>query len=57
MPLKTAPKKASPEKKKEIVSNNIVTEIQAGRPQKQAVAISLSKQREDAKKAQSKKVK
>jgi len=36
MPLKTG-------KSKEVVSSNIKTEINAGKPQKQAVAIALSK--------------
>ena len=34
------------------VSSNIRTEIAAGKPQRQAVAIALSKQRESKRKAQ-----
>lgn len=37
----------TPKKKRGVVSENIRTEMEAGRPQKQAVAIALSKQRED----------
>lgn len=36
MPLK-------PGKSKKVISQNIATEIKAGRPQKQAVAIAMSK--------------
>jgi len=35
---------------KETISKNIATEVKAGRPQKQAVAISLSKAKEAKKK-------
>jgi hypothetical protein len=38
MPLKTG-------KSKKVISSNIKTEMAAGRPQKQAVAIALSKAR------------
>lgn len=43
MPLKSG-------KSDKVVSENIKTEIKAGRPQKQAVAIALSKKREAEKK-------
>jgi len=39
MPLRTG-------KSQEIISSNIRTEVSAGKPQKQAVAIALSKARE-----------
>lgn len=47
MPLKRILERMTPKKKRTIVSENIRTEIEAGRPQKQAIAIALSKQRED----------
>lgn len=48
MPLK-------PGKSKKVISSNIATEVNAGRPQKQAVAIAFSKARE-ARKAKQKKI-
>lgn len=44
MPLKSG-------SSKEVVSDNIRTEIQAGKPQKQAVAIALSKARKKKRKS------
>jgi hypothetical protein len=43
MPLKSG-------KSPKVVSSNIKTEIAAGKPQKQAVAIALDKKRESARK-------
>ncbi len=48
MPLKSG-------KSKKVVSSNIKTEMAAGRPQKQAVAIALSKAKATKKKGKAKK--
>lgn len=45
MPLKPTPKNASKKEKDKVRSENIATEIDAGKPQKQAVAIAYSKER------------
>ncbi|MFX0132150.1 MAG: hypothetical protein ACFFDN_00760 [Candidatus Hodarchaeota archaeon] len=45
MPLLKTPKKASKKMKRKIMNQNIKTEMAAGKPQKQAVAIAYSMQR------------
>jgi len=47
MPLKSG-------KSKKVFSDNVKTEMKAGKPQKQAVAIAYSKQRESGKKKEKK---
>ncbi len=47
-PLKKIPKGATRDRARMIIKKNIITEIAAGRPQKQAVAIALDKARDDA---------
>lgn len=51
MPLKSTPKKASKKTRRKIMSENIRTEMEAGKPQKQAVAIAYAKQRRKKSKA------
>lgn len=46
-PLKSIPKSASTSKARDIISQNIAMEMDAGRPQKQAVAIALSSARRE----------
>ena len=46
-PLKEIPRGASERQARSIISKNIATEMDAGRPQKQAVAISLASARRD----------
>ena len=50
MPLKKAPKGASKAEKGRVRSANIETEIAAGKPQKQAVAIAYAQERRGKKK-------
>ena len=46
MPLQKTPKKASKQLREDILSRNIKRERKAGKPEKQAVAIAFSKQRD-----------
>ena len=41
MPLKKAAKNASEKQKRKVASKNIATEMRAGKPKKQAIAIGL----------------
>jgi hypothetical protein len=50
MPLIKTPKGASKKQRQKIRSKNIATEIRAGKPPKQAVAIAYSQERSGAKK-------
>ncbi len=47
-PLKTVPRSASARQARTTISKNIATEMAAGRPQRQAVAIALASARRDA---------
>jgi len=49
-PLKTARKKATKKEKSKVRSSNIAELVESGRPQKQAVAIAFSHERQVAKK-------
>ena len=51
-PLKAVPKGADEKKVRQIVSHNITMEMEAGRPQKQAVAIAITDARKHSKLAQ-----
>lgn len=53
-PLAKIPRGASESQARSIISKNIATEMEAGRPQRQAVAISLSSARRDAPKMMAK---
>ena len=53
-PLKPIPRSASERQARTIISKNIATEMDAGRPQRQAVAIALSSARRDAPKLMTK---
>lgn len=53
-PLQKVPKRATDAKMRAIISKNIATEMRAGRPQKQAVAIALASARRDAPKLMAK---
>ena len=50
MPLKSTPKGASKKTRDRVRSANIETEIAAGKPQKQAVAIAYATERRSGKK-------
>ena len=54
MPLKKIPKGATKKQKRKVISENIRTEIAAGRSQKQAVAIALSEARRNKKRKRAK---
>lgn len=50
MPLKPTPKNATKKEKDKVRSENIKTEVKAGKPVKQAVAIAYSKEKDKKKK-------
>ena len=57
MPLKKTPKGASKKQRKKILSENIRRAVEAGKPQKQAVAIAYSVARRGKKRRKNKSAK